>query len=388
MKANVLRSHLNGLRTQVDLIPALTTRMKSVGITMDLPKTREECQSKLKILQAAIRKQIKDTVQLRLDEIEDRAELAALDGQSTKTVELRKMRNAEKTAEMFRRIMVIRGIASSKGFTSIEVPADWPSPHTDNVDLATLSDPKKCNQWRTVDVPDSIVYYLLLQNRKHFGQAQGTPFTEPPFSTQIDWEASSCQAELILNGDYDTSELDDLTEILIKHCRNVIPLDKLPGTITEAEFISWFKTWNERTSTSPSGLHLGHYKALIGKHSIPLDPLIVGKALEDKRKQMIRAHVQLINYAMKHGYVYPRWKTVVNVMIEKEPGNTKIHRMRVTHLYEADYNFILRVKWRQMIYDSDRAGVLHCGQFGGQPGCDALTPVFMEELKNEVSHAS
>jgi hypothetical protein len=174
---------------------------------------------------------------------------------------------------MFCQIKVIRGIASSKGFTSIGVPADWPSPHTDDVNLDTLSDPKECNLWRTVDVLDSIVYYLLLQNCKHFGQAQGTLFTEPPFSTQIDWEASSCQAELILNGDYDSFELDDLTELLINHCRNVIPLDKLPATIREAEFISRFKTRNERTSTSPSGLHLGHYKALISKHSPPLDTL-------------------------------------------------------------------------------------------------------------------
>jgi hypothetical protein len=99
--------------------------------------------------------------------------------------------------------------------------------------------------WRTVAVVDSIVYYLLLLfNCKHFGQAQGTPFKEPPFSTQIDWEASSCQAELILNGEYDSSELllDDLSELLINHCRNVIPLDKLPNTFTEEEFISWFKT--------------------------------------------------------------------------------------------------------------------------------------------------
>jgi hypothetical protein len=134
-------------------------------------------------------------------------------------------------------------------------------------------------------------------------------------------------------------------------------------------------------------LHLGHYKALIGKHSLPLDTL-AGKALEDKWKQMIRAQVQLINYAMKHGYVYPRWETVVNIMIEKELGNAKIHRMRVIHLYEADCNFILGVKWEQMLYDSDRAEVLHRGQLGGRPGCDALIPVFVEELKNEISHAS
>jgi hypothetical protein len=39
-----------------------------------------------------------------------------------------------------------------------------------------------------------------------------------------------------------------------------------------------------------------------------------GKALEDERKQMIRAHVQLINYAMKHEYVYPCWKTVRSML--------------------------------------------------------------------------
>jgi hypothetical protein len=69
-------------------------------------------------------------------------------------------------------------------------------------------------------------------------------------------------------------------------------------------------------------------------------------------------------------------------------GNAKIHHMRVIYLYEADYNFILGVKWRQMLYDSDRADVLHRGQFDGRPACDALTSVFMEELKNEISHAS
>jgi hypothetical protein len=42
-----------------------------------------------------------------------------------------------------------------------------------------------------------------------------------------------------------------------------------------------------------------------------------------------------------------------------------------------------------MLYDSDRAKALHRGQFSGQPGRDAPTPtVFMEELKNEISHAS
>jgi hypothetical protein len=77
--------------------------------------------------------------------MEDQAELAALLRKGNKSAELKKMGNAKKTAEMFCQIKIICGIASSKGFTSIKVPAYWPLPHTDNVDLATLSHSKKCN---------------------------------------------------------------------------------------------------------------------------------------------------------------------------------------------------------------------------------------------------
>jgi hypothetical protein len=91
------------------------------------------------------------------DELEERAKMAALDGNVTKQVELKKMRNAELTAAMFRRLKIIRGIANNKGFTSIKVLADWPDPMTPDVDLETLSDPKLCTSWKTANLPESIV---------------------------------------------------------------------------------------------------------------------------------------------------------------------------------------------------------------------------------------
>ena len=33
----------------------------------------------------------------------------------------------------------------------------------------------------------------------------------------------------------------------------------------------------------------------------------------------------------------------------KDPGRPKIHRLRVIHLYELDYNLYLAVKWRALV---------------------------------------
>ena len=45
----------------------------------------------------------------------------------------------------------------------------------------------------------------------------------------------------------------------------------------------------------------------------------------------------------------PDENNIFNMMILKEEGNLKIHRLRVIHLYEADLNFILGLKWKEAI---------------------------------------
>jgi hypothetical protein len=62
--------------------------------------------------------------------------------------------------------------------------------------------------------------------------------------------------------------------------------------------------------------------------------------LENNRKKMLDAQITLINHAITQKHVFERWKNMANFMIFKEPGNTKIHRLRVIHLYEADLNLI------------------------------------------------
>eukprot|EP00957_Ditylum_brightwellii_P126563 9645966-Ditylum_brightwellii.AAC.1 len=59
-----------------------------------------------------------------------------------------------------------------------------------------LEDPKKAQQWRTVDVPEEILHYLTIWNRHHFGQVKGTPFMIPPLSQYFDWSANSPVSEM------------------------------------------------------------------------------------------------------------------------------------------------------------------------------------------------
>ena len=41
-----------------------------------------------------------------------------------------------------------------------------------------------------------------------------------------------------------------------------------------------------------------------------------GKALEAQRMDVIHAHVSMINYSLKHSYLYQRWKNVIFVDIK------------------------------------------------------------------------
>ena len=68
-------------------------------------------------------------------------------------------------------------------------------------------------------------------------------------------------------------------------------------------------------------------------------------------------------------------------MILKEPGNQKIHPLRVIHLFEASYNLILSTKWRHLPKRSELASLLNPGQFGGRAGHTSTHLTLLEELK-------
>jgi hypothetical protein len=150
---------------------------------------------------------------------------------------------------------------------------------------------------------------------------------------------------------------------MIKNCKKHTELDSIDGEITLSQFESRLKIWRAATTPSPSGVALSHYKALVASNNLD-STTVEADILEAKCKLLVNAHVQLINYAIKHKYTFERGKTIVSVMIQKEPGNTKIHGLNMIHIYEADFNCLIGVKWRQLLHEATHKQTLHPGQHG------------------------
>lgn len=157
------------------------------------------------------------------------------------------------------------------------------------------------------------------------------------------------------------------------------------------------KIWTESTTTSPSGLHLGHLKALIARHSFQSTPsdddlTTAFKAQRDElnRKQadLFDLQLSLINYTLERGYSYKRWQTIANTMLFKDTDNVRLHRTRVIHIYEADFNLALGVKWRAAMHQAEDLHLLNEGQYGSRPRRNATDPVIIEELQYEISRAT
>jgi hypothetical protein len=85
---------------------------------------------------------------------------------------------------------------------------------------------------------------------------------------------------------------------------------------------------------------------------------------------------------------FQRWQKVVNTILFKDSDNVRLHRTRVIHIYEADFNLFLGIKWRTAMHQAEDFRLLNEGQFGSRPYRNATDPVFIEELQLEISRAT
>jgi hypothetical protein len=176
---------------------------------------------------------------------------------------------------------------------------------------------------------------IFERNKTHFGQAKNTPFAKTELGKVFGYEGVNKNAEtLVYKGiipEYDQAQYEYVNKFLEK-LRNgkVIKID---DNISFEEYKNALIKWNEKTTASPSGRHLGHYKILL-KLNI----------FEDTSKRInisqiiLHALYKINMIAIKMGKPIQRWMEIATCMIEKVPGVSRLDKLRVIHIFEVDYN--------------------------------------------------
>ena len=176
---------------------------------------------------------------------------------------------------------------------------------------------------RHIQDPDQIATEIMKHNKIHFSQANSEFFNK-------------YDNKDILNSNQIASTYKP-TENQEKSLIDIMKGIKIKDTEVAIEMETWkkkFKVWNERTRTSPSGVHLGHYKSLL-KDIMDGDDksMEINIAIKEMQEVMFEQQLQMVNTALKLGEPIKRWKRAINVAIPKQIGNLDISKFRNIHIY-------------------------------------------------------
>ena len=234
--------------------------------------------------------------------------------------------------------------------------------------------------------PENILHGTFLTDHNSQSQANAHIHNPPPGSgDETEGEADTPDTLPHAPLHLQRENTPPLVQLLLDSLQYTSTPDAIPAPLTEDEYKGKIKAWNEGTSTSPTtNMHLGHLKAYWEDHTLPENSLEATE-LQRQRQEILQGHLALLNYAIRFGRPYQPWTHIVNTMLEKDPGSPKIHRLRVIHLYEADYNLILGVKWRQALHHACSKGYINPGCYGSQPGKEAMDALVIRELEYEMN---
>ena len=185
-------------------------------------------------------------------------------------------------------------------------------------------------EYTTILDYDAIEDELLQYNQAWFRQAADTPFGHGDLFDMVGYSGITDEADAIIEGDcveYLGLPMSHKIQVFLEECRRPPSVSPVDTVITVTDFvIDTVKAWKETTSTSPSGRHLGHYRTAI------LDP-----------PDVARLHTDMLNLPITYGFAPKRWTHSVTPLIEKDEGFPFLTRLRVIHLFEADYNLFLKL---------------------------------------------
>jgi hypothetical protein len=143
---------------------------------------------------------------------------------------------------------------------------------------------------------------LEVRNKGHFSQSEGTPFTVDPLKRLFGRHANTHAARELSKGYVPVHGILEAASAILQHLAE----NRLPAVdvhISPEDLRSGYVRWREKTTTSPSGLHLGHYKTLaqVKPGSVKYDDGDVKYSISE---QIFEIEALRTNIALKYGFVF------------------------------------------------------------------------------------
>jgi hypothetical protein len=164
-----------------------------------------------------------------------------------------------------------------------------------------------CTEWDIEQDEQRHFHIILSCNEDHFAQAKNTPPAGGSFGKGLGHDGTSKAAHSVLRGewrpDYSLKEL----RLFLAELKRPSSVSPVHQDITGQEFQKAFQCFKQRTSSSTSGRHVGHY---------------IAAATDDDLSTL---YAKLLSLPLRHGFSYDHWKLVTDDMLLKKANNIRLH---------------------------------------------------------------
>jgi hypothetical protein len=158
---------------------------------------------------------------------------------------------------------------------------------------------------------------ILERNMRHFNQAANTPFAQKDLMQLFGYKGTNITSQRLIKQKIipkDIQYTNEYVQQFISKLANNSEL-KTSRDITFNEFSSGLQNWNKKTTTSPSGRHLGHYKILLKLNVFDETDKNINKS-----NLILELIYNILMPSIYLGKPLQRWKQVTTMMIEKIPN--------------------------------------------------------------------
>ena len=262
---------------------------------------------------------------------------------------------------------------SGNGISSVKVPVN---PRDDPKDANTVN--------REVTDPDEMDKCIRERNVKHFKQAEESKMATSKLVEGIGFGADGELADPLLKGEADLNALTDdpYVHAILDRCKQ--NAESLSCFVSLEAMTKAFKNKDPRKSASPSGRGWNHCSILFTPSGAEKDDPDWWENKTDK-EMIFQVHNALMNLAIKHATPYQRWCDVILSLLEKKPGDNRLCRTRVIHIYEADWSLLLQHFYRELTHKLEDQGWFNDGCFGSRITLQALDEVLLMVAMLETS---